>query len=167
MIVTVLGVGALLWFMGVFRPDFETRPSPVDYLETVAAAQQSGLEPIYPAELPDGWIATSVELDPAGEPIFRVGLLTDDDKFVGVVQQDASPLTLAHQWVDKDAEPAEAFTVPSDQAAPVAREWDAYTDGTDLGYVAEIGDITVLVYGSAPATELQEIVASLSTEAVG
>ncbi|GAA4809236.1 DUF4245 domain-containing protein [Nocardioides caeni] len=165
MVVTVLGVGALLWFMGIFRPDFETRPEAVDYLDTVAAAQLADLEPIYPARLPDGWIATSVEVDPAGEPVFRVGLLTDDDKFVSVEQQDASPLTLVGGCFNGE-EPVEidGFVVPTDVPRPVAREWEGYSDGDrNVGYVAEVGDVTVLVCGSAPEAELQAVVASLTT----
>lgn len=162
-VVTVLGLGLLLWFMGLFRPDFESRPEAVDYLDTVAAAQDGGLEPIYPATLPDGWTATSVEIDPAGEPAFRVGLLSEDQHFVGVLQQAASPLTLVRQWVDEDAETAEGYTVPDGVVDPVARDWDGYVDGDgELAYVAEVGDLTVLVHGTVSEADLQAVVRSLT-----
>ena len=44
----------------------------------------------------------------------------------------------------------------------VADTWTVWTDeGGDTGYAAEVGDETVLVYGSAPAEDLEEVIALL------
>ena len=44
----------------------------------------------------------------------------------------------------------------------VGSEWQTWTDeGGDTGYSIEYGDQTVLVYGSAPAADLQEFIGAL------
>lgn len=162
LVVTVVAIGGLLYFMGAFRPDFEVKPEAVDHLETVESAQQAGLTPVYPAELPEGWIATGVDVTPGDRPVFMVRLLTDDGKFVGVRQEDASLTAMLSQWVDDETEPRKDYAVPADVPSPVARDWQGYADaGGDSAYGAEVGGETVLVFGSAPAEDLQAIVDAL------
>jgi len=166
--VTVVAIGGLLYFMGAFRPDFEVKPEAVDYLETVESAQQSGLTPVYPARLPDGWIATGVDVTPGDDPVFMVRMLTDGGKFVAVRQEDSSIGALLSRWVDEDTETREGHTVPAGVREPVARDWKGYADaGGDTAYAAEVGDETVVVFGSAPAEDLQAIVDVLVTTPVG
>lgn len=168
LVVTVVAVGGLLYFMGVFRPDFEVKPEAVDYVEVVQSAQQAGLTPIYPDALPKGWIATGVDVTPGERPVFMVRMLTDDDKFVAVRQEDASVTAMLTQWVDEETETRSGYTVPASVAAPVAREWKGYADsGGDSAYAAEIDGETVLVFGSAPAEDLRAIVDALVTAPIG
>lgn len=162
LVVTVLVVGGLLTFMGLFRHDFEQKPERVDYLATVAAAQQSGLRPVYPAALPTGWIATGVDVETGDDPAFGVRMLTEDEKFVGVRQEDASSTVLLAQWVDEETQPADAYTVPASVPRPVARHWEGFTDeGGDTAYVSKVGEERILVFGSASAEELQGIIDTL------
>lgn len=168
LVVTVVAIGGLLYFMGVFRPDFEVKPEAVDYLETVQSAQQAGLTPAYPDALPEGWIATGVDVVPGDRPEFMVRLLTDDGKFVAVRQEDASLTAMLSQWVDEDSETRPGHTVPSSVASPVARDWKGYADaGGDSAYAADVDGQTVLVFGSAPAEDLQTVVDSLVTTPIG
>lgn len=167
LVVTVVGIGALLYFMGIFRNDFETKPEAIDYLETVQAAQQAGLTAVYPAQLPDGWIVTGADVEAGDEPVFMLRMLTDDNRFVGVRSEDASVTALLSVWVDEDAEVAEGFTVPDAVPTPLAREWKGYTDdGGDTAYAAELGEQTLLVFGSAPAADLQDLIGVLVTTPV-
>lgn len=164
LVVTVVAIGAVLFFMGVFRNDFETRPERVDYLEAVTSAQSAGLTPSYPRSLPEGWIATGVDIAPGDQPSFMLRLLTDDNKFVAVRQEAASPLALLHQWVDEEVEVAEGYSVPDDVRRPVARDWKGYTDdGGDTAYVADVGEETLMVFGSASAADLQAVIGALVT----
>jgi hypothetical protein len=163
MVVTVVALGALLIFMGFFRNDLVVKTEPIDYPGTIADVQQAGLEPVYPMPLPKGWIATGVDIPTTDEPGFMVRLLTDHSRFVGVRQEKASPGALLSRWVDPDTTPIAGYTVPADQARPLARDWKGYTDGRDTAYVAAVGDATVLVYGSASPKELQRIVDVLVT----
>jgi hypothetical protein len=168
LLVTVLALGGLLYFMGAFRHDLEVKPEQVDHLDTVEAAQQAGLTPVYPAELPDGWIATGVDVTPGEDPTFTIRLLTEDDRFVGVHQEDASSTALLARWVDEEPQAADGYEVPGSVKRPVARHWDGYTDeGGDSAYVATVGDDTVIVFGSADPDDLQTIVDALVRRPVG
>ena len=164
LVVTVVAVGALLYFMGMFRNDYQTEPEKIDYLETVRAAQGAGLTPPYPTKLRKGWIATGVDLEPGDDRVFMLRMLTDDDKFVAVRQEDASVLSLVHTWVDEDATEGEGYRVPTEVPQPVAPEWKGYADeGGDSAYVAEVGDEAIIVFGSAPQQDLQAVIDSLAT----
>lgn len=163
LVVTVVAIGGILYFMGIFRSDFESKPTPVDYLDTVEALQLSGQTPVYPAQLPEGWIATSVRVPTEPEPYFMVGMLTEDDEFVGVRQEDASFGALLAGSVDEETEQADGYTVPDSVGRPLAREWEGYTDsGGDTAYLAEVGDETVMVYGAAPAEDLHAVIDALT-----
>ncbi len=61
------------------------KPEDVDYLEIVGQAQDADIEPVYPAELPEGWIATRAEVLRDDPPGFDLAMLTDDEEFVGMV----------------------------------------------------------------------------------
>lgn len=168
LVVTVIAIGALLYFMGAFRPDFEVKPEAVDYVEIVQSAQQAGLTPIYPDALPKGWIATGVDVEPGDRPVIMVRLLTEDERFVAVRQEDASITAMLSQWVDENTETRPGYTVPSSVASPVARDWSGYADaGGDSAYAAEVDGQTVLVFGSAPVEDLQAVVDSLVTTPIG
>ena len=65
--------------------------------------------------------------------------------------------------VDEETRPADGYTVPDSVRRPLAREWEGYTDGGgDTAYLAEVGDETVMVYGSAPADDLHTIIDALT-----
>ena len=54
---------------------------------------------------------------------------------------------------------------PVQISGSVAPEWQTFSDpGGDHAFAAELGEETVLVYGSAPEDELRALVASLTTE---
>lgn len=167
LVVTVIGLGALFYFTGLFRNDLEIKPEAIDYRETIESVQRGGLTPVYPATLPEGWIATGVDVDPDGEPVFMVRMLTDDDRYVAVRQEDASPVALARASIDEDAVETAGHRVPDAVTDPVARDWKGFADeGGDHAYVAEYGDDSLIVFGSAPVKELQAIVDSLVTTPV-
>lgn len=167
LVVTVVGIGALLYFMGIFRPDFETKPTAIDYLETVEAMQSADLAPVYPEDLPEGWIATSVTVPTEKDPYFMVGMLNDDDEFVAVRQEDASFGALLAGSVDEETQPADGYTVPDAVRRPVARAWEGYTDdGGDTAYLAEVGDQSVMVFGSAPPEDLHTVIDALTTSRI-
>jgi uncharacterized protein DUF4245 len=161
MLITVAAVLAFVIFRALVSDEPEVRPEEVDYLEIVAAAQDADIRVVYPAELPDGWIATRAEVLPDEGPAFDLAMLTADEEFVGLVWTEEPLHTLLAERVDEeeveDADPLEV-------SGSVAEEWEGYADsGGDLAYAAEIRDRTVLVYGSAPADDLQTIVESLTT----
>ncbi len=164
LVITVLAVGGVLWFLSLFRADTDNRPAELeDYLAIVGEAQDAKLDPVYPASLPKGWITTKFEVEPGTEPALETGLFTDEEKFVGIQQEAADASELVRSLVDEDATATDIFTAEGS----VAEAWQGYEDdGGDTAYVAEVGDQSVLVYGSASAEELQDLIERLTTEPV-
>ena len=161
MLITVVAVVGFVGFRALVTDEPDVEPEEVDYLETVGLAQDADIEPVYPAELPEGWIATRAEVLPEGPPGFELTLLTDDEEVV-VMVWSGEPIDdlLAERVDDEDVEDADPLTVDGS----VARHWGGYADpGGDLAYAAEVGDHSVLVYGSAPGDDLRAIVESLTT----
>jgi hypothetical protein len=160
MIVTLLAIGAFVAVRALAREDLEVNPERVDYLSTVTNLQESGSTVVYPADLPQGWIATSVDVVPGDDPAFGVGLLTADGEFAGVRQEDAPLDDLLATYVDDEPTEGEKLTV----TGSVARTWRSFTDsGGDRAYAATLGDDEVLVYGSASAADLRRLLGLLTT----
>jgi len=161
LIVTVLVIVAYVAFRALVRDTPATEVEPVDYLEAVEGAQVQGLDVAYPPSLPDGWVATSVDLAPTDPPRWSLGVLTDDGDFVGLRQEDASPSTLAKTYVDENAVAGDDVTLDS----TLATTWGTWSDdGGDHALVAEIDGLgTVMVYGSAPESVLEDYTESLTT----
>jgi hypothetical protein len=164
MVTTVVAVGAVLWFMGLFRHSTDIKPQRVDYRQAVAAMQQAKKAVVYPATLPAGYIATQARVPDDGDG-FEVDLLKGDKDFIGIRTARAKVIAaLVHDDVDANATGAPAYDVPASVASPVARRWSGYRDTHgDTGYAAKVGKLNVLVYGSAPAGDLQQVVDLLTT----
>ena len=78
MLVLLVVVGVFVAVRSFLRTDLDVKPTPVDYLAAVDAAQANGIEVFYPSAVPEGWVVTSVKLpSAAGEP-WGLGMLTDD-----------------------------------------------------------------------------------------
>ena len=152
LIVTVLFVLAFVAWRGLFRGEVDDTPVAVDWRESVELAQQADLRVVHPRELPAGWTATSVDLFAGDEPRWGLGVLTDDDDFIGIRQQDASVDALVELYVDEKAEAGDDASVSSD----VADTWQTWSDdGGDHGYATELDEDAVLVYGSAPVEDIE------------
>lgn len=161
LVVTAVAIVVAIWVMGLFRDETEVKPERVDLTDIVGDAQDAGLEPVYPADLPEGWFATGAEVPSDGDG-FEIRMLTDDERFVGIREAKRSSVAeLLHTYVDD--EPSEAADHTSD--GEVARDWAGYEDdGGDSAYAAELPHHeVVLVYGSASAADLQQVVDSLTT----
>lgn len=162
LVVTLLAVGAFVVFRAVTSTDLDVRPEPVNYLESVELAQGAGLLVAYPDRLPEGWIATSVEVVAGDRPQWGLGMLTGDGSFVGIRQEDESLEDLLETYVDPDAR-QDAGTFVSDDA--LVREWQGYSDaGGDHAYAGVLGEDTLLVYGSASSADQQELISLLTTD---
>lgn len=163
MIVTVLAVLAFIGYRAVNRDDLEVKPERIDYLQTVATLQADGKRPVYPATLPDRWIATSVDVRPARGLDWGVGLLTGDEEFVGIRQSPGSLDDLLETYIDKDADEGDPVTL----SGALTDRWRTFTDdGGDRGYAAVIGEDQVLVFGTAPDSQLRAVVESLTQDPV-
>jgi hypothetical protein len=163
LIVLVVVVLAFVGFRALFRDNDAVEVEPVDYLAVVAPAQEAGIQIVYPPSLPEGWTATSVDFVPGTRPAFGVGMLTDEDLYVGVRQADDELTTLLETYVDADAEKGDVVTVEG----AIVPEWQEWSDaGGDHAYAARVGDDEVLVYGSASTADLKAFVESLTDDPI-
>ncbi|KQY58560.1 hypothetical protein ASD11_02550 [Aeromicrobium sp. Root495] len=153
--VVVLGLIILaLWVVGrlvTVTPDEPT--SSVDYAQ--AAQQVADAVPyavLSPPQLPDGWRATSARLT---QGRWHLGVVTDDDEYVGLEQDQKSAATLVRQ-----------FAKGSKAAGQVDIAGSSWTERTasdgDVTYVRTEGELTTLVTGSVGRAELKDYVASLA-----
>ena len=159
MVITVAAVLGFLVWKGTFSKDVEQETVPVEWTESVKLAGDAGMSVAHPSELPEGWIATSVDLVGVGETRWGMGMLTADEDFVGLRQQDTSLNEMVTTYIDKDAEQGEDVEIDSE----VATTWQVWTDeGGDTGYSTEVGDDVLLVYGSAPSEEIVAFIETLT-----
>jgi hypothetical protein len=162
MLITLIALGGFVGFRALNRTDLEVRPEPVDYLAVAGRAQDEALRPVYPRELPDGWIANSAEASPlARNPAWGMGMLTGQDRFVGIQQGNQSLDSLLATFVDESPEPAGEIEV----SGSVAARWQVFVDDAgDTAYAAEVGEENVIVYGSAPKSDLLSVLALLTQD---
>ncbi|WP_435744217.1 DUF4245 family protein [Nocardioides sp. SYSU DS0663] len=167
MIVVVLVVIAFVVVRSFVGRDLEVQPEPVDYLEAVRAAQAAGDVVVYPPALPAGWIATNarsgaVSATGGEDSPWFLALLTDEGRFIGVRQEDDSVEDLLEEHVDSDTDELGPVSVDG-----LVEEWQAYSDdGGDRAYAAELGEDTLLVYGSASERDLQTVLGLLAVDAL-
>ena len=160
-------VGAFVAFRGIFRDQPEIEPEPVDYLGPVAGAQGAGEVLVYPRELPEGWIATSVDYEPGDPPGWGIGFLTDDEKYVGLRQADEDAEDMVSRHVDEAATDEGTTSSWRARSPPPGRpgRTTAATSATPASRPSLDG-ATLLVYGSASAEDQAELIAQLTTEPV-
>jgi hypothetical protein len=164
LIVLVLVVLAFVVFRSLFRDNDIEVVEPVEYLPVVAAAQQAGMDVVYPPSIPAGWTATSVAFDPGPRSAWGLGMLTDDGKFVGVRQADEDLDSLLETYVDENAAEGDVVTVEG----AIVPEWQEWSDvGGDHAYAATVGRTEVLVFGPAPIGDLLTVVRSLTDAPAG
>jgi hypothetical protein len=137
--------------------DPTTPTATVDYRSEVPAARKAAdFALVAPPRLPAGWRATTVGYRDDPRPHWHLGVLTDQDRYVGLEQGDLPVRSVVHQYVDAAATRGRPVTVDGSS-------WATYTDaGGDLGLVRRSGRTTTLVVGhEVPEATLASYVASL------
>jgi hypothetical protein len=135
---------------------------PVDYRAAAASAQDAADEPLLAPELPDGWQANRAELQTAsdGVTVWRLGLLTPGEEFIGLKQGiGANPTWLAAQ-IDKTEETGHAAIAGLDWTL---REGDAEGNSARV-MTAERGGSTLVLYGSADDAEFTQLAVAIAEE---
>ena len=168
MVVTVLFVGAYVGFRALTRDQPDLEPD-VDYASCVAYLQEADVSVVHPQDLPSGWRASVIHFARGTPPEWRLGLLTDDDEFVGVVQAQDDMDDLLTEYVDEN--PSQG-----DDAAPEnslgATSWQTWSDaGGDHAFSTELSSgplagQSLLVYGSAPVADQEALLRSLTLDPV-
>lgn len=163
MVVTVLVVLAFVAFRGLFRENKPTPVRTVDYARSLDFGREEGrLAMLAPDRLPRGWRATSASYTRDPSPAWHLGVLTDQEEYVGLEEGRDSPAEMARQHVDVDAR--------RDGTVRIAGErWQVWRDsGGDYAVIRSLPGPervreTVLVVGSAPEQQVRAFAARLRT----
>lgn len=132
----------------------EATVTTVDYETAVAQARPAATFPlIAPTSLPAGWRATSVRFQANG---WHLGVLTDDDDYVGLEQLRGSADRAVGRFADgsKDAGTAQVAGQTWDVRSGPKGRWT---------YLREEDGLTTLLNTSASRPVLEDYIASLST----
>jgi Protein of unknown function (DUF4245) len=163
LLVTLLVIFAFVAFRACNRTGLEVSSQRVDYLAQIGFAQQAGDHLVYPASLPRGWYATHMSVSPGHPDGLELSVLTPDDRYAGLVQSPDSVSALLIRYVDTNPAQVGTVRVPGAVDGTVER-WDVWTDsGGDTALVARHHGATLLVFGSASRSELEQFTASLTT----
>ena len=169
LLVLVLGIGVFVVLRGVTRVEPPDPVRPVDYVQPARFAQEeAGYEVLTPRVLPEGWTATSVRFQPAAEDrSWHIGVLTDEQRYIGVEQAERSAAAMVADFVDEEAQEGGEVEIEG-------RSWRVWTDpgrdpgadpstapSGDLALVREDDGATTLVVGTVTQDELSEFVGSL------
>jgi hypothetical protein len=166
LLMTLLVIGAYVAFRACSRTDLQVEPDHVDYLAQVGFAQQAGDHVVYPASLPRGWYATQVTVDSGKPTELQLSLLTGDQQYVGFVQSPVSAPALLARYVDPSPTSRDAVDVPGAVDGTLTH-WDVWTDsGGDTALVARRRGETLLVFGTAPQDQLEELTGTLTAAAL-
>lgn len=141
----VVLVGVVGAFVGLREINRDDPPSPVrevDYAKVAdLARERADFDLVAPASLPPGWRATTVNYVDGEDAHWHLGLLTDQDRYVGLEQADSSAKSMVQTHVDEAAAPGESVEV-------AGVEWSTWTDDEgDLALVRETPDTTTVVVG--------------------
>jgi hypothetical protein len=156
MVVLLLVVLAFVLFRALNRSDVEDPVQPVDYADNLEFWQsEASFELLAPAALPDGWIATSARFESSKPQSWHLGVLTDDDHYIGIEQERADEASMVGEFVDEHA-------VAGDEVSVTGATWHAYSDeGGDHALVRRADGVTTLVVGTVSQDRLIAFVETL------
>lgn len=157
MLVILAVVVAFVVLREINRNDPASPVRSIDYTRDADFARdQAGFEVLAPPSLPAGWRATTARYVPGADEHWHLGMLTDDDRYVGLEQSADLAETMVEQHVDEAATRADPVSV-------AGAEWTTWRDGGgDLALVRQDAGTTTLVVGhEVDADVLADFVASL------
>lgn len=157
MVVMVVLLVAWVGFRSLTTQEPDNPVRTVDYAQVVGPARKAApFDLVAPPSLPPGWRATSVNFNDQSQPRWHLGVLTDQERYVGLEQAKRPVLQMVRDYVDQHAS----------RGAPVevaGNSWATYTDaGGDLALVRQDGATTTLVVGhDVPRSQLVSYTAGL------
>lgn len=146
----------------VNHSDRATPVATVDYSGWVRAAKQDGrLKVLVPLTVPSGWRATSASYDSGVVPHWHLGMLIDNEQYVGL-DESLSPMSdLVSTYLPGGAQKGAVVTIDG-------ARWQSWTDrrgdyALARSFPAPKGKLPehVLVGGSATPAQIKAYVASL------
>lgn len=155
MLVLLAVIAAFVAFRAINRNDPENPVRPVDYQQTLEYARSQAAFPLLaPPSLPKGWRATSVTFVPRPTR-WHLGVLTDDDRYIGLEQSRGSVADMVQRYVDQEAARGRPVEVDG-------KSWQTWTDAGGDTALSRVQDgVTTLVVGTAGRDVLVDYVESL------
>lgn len=147
LIVSVVVVLGFVLLRDLGRSEVEAEVKEVDYQQVLEYTRdQVDFEPLAPATLPEGWRATSARMTP--QPArWHLGVLTDQDRYIGLEQSRSSEANMVRRYVDAEAVEGDPVTIDG-------RTWNTWTDEGGDNALSRVNDgVTVVVVGT-PDQEL-------------
>ncbi len=167
MLVLLLLIGTFVVGRSLLRDQTEVSPTAVDYLAAVEGAQANGVEVYYPRSLPPGWLVTSVEIPLAPGQPWRLGMLTDEGEFVGLRQESRDASALVREQLGSETGLGDIVEVSGVELT----RWREVSGKPELvgehGLVRDLGDASLLIYGSAELAVLRGLAETLTAEPRG
>ncbi len=148
-----------LWAVGLIQTDTPDDPvREIDYAGTADSARQAATYPLLaPGELPAKWRVNGVRFEPGTLQAWHLGVLTADDRYIGLEQVTGPADDLLEQWADGFES---AGTVDL-----AGRTWQRYngSDDSEVTLVHEAPEGTTLVTTTtAPFNDVETFVESLT-----
>src|SRR5689334_11756842 len=152
---------AIGWYY-LGRPDESQQPvQTVEWQPWVKAGRADHkLLLLAPRALPSGWRSTSASYQSGVSPLWHLGMLTAKGKFVGLEEARDTIADLVEKNVDANATRGALLEIDG-------LRWNTWTDsGGDFALTRTFAgpggnEENVIVYGSAPADQIQDFAASL------
>lgn len=162
LVIVMAVIVAYIGFRALVRDDAARDVRAVEaaeYAQVLEFAREGDLPVVAPPETPEGWTTTAMEFTPGPSPRFSLSMLTDEERYVGVVQSRSGLERLVETYVDEEAEPGATVEIAGD----LGGTWQSWTDeGGDYALTREHEGTNVLVVGSADEDVVQELAASLT-----
>ncbi len=155
---SVLVLGAIvlgLWLLGQILTVTPDKPTSDKDWQTAASGVEAraGYVPLVPASLPEGWSATRAEL--VGQR-WQLGLVTDDQEYVGLTQQPGDADGLQSLVQERAPGSSAAGDVRID-----GERWLVFTGDGETTFARLVDGTDVVVTGSADRAVIEDYVASL------
>lgn len=162
LVIVMAVIVAYIGFRALVREDATRDVRAIDaaqYAQVLEFARQGDLPVVAPPATPEGWTTTAVEFTPGASPRFSLSMLTEDERYVGLVQSRSRVERLVETYVDEEAESGS----PVEVAGDLGGTWQSWTDeGGDYALTRDHEGTTVLVVGSAGEDVVRELAASLT-----
>ena len=158
----------LIFVPGLVHPSKKDKVQALDYSNYLEGFHSlTKLTPLAPSPVPAGWHANSAALTgPLVAEHLRIGFVTPDSKYAGLVQSVGTPAVVIRTLLGKTA------TTPTGHVTIAGAVWEQRTSLTHevalthtfpmTASPRSAGVITVIITGSASQQQLQALAASLS-----
>lgn len=157
-VAVLLGLVVVVVLVGnfLFSRDGGDRPT-VDWEQPLVQAREASTFPLWaPPSLPEGWRATTVSYSPGETGRWHLGVQTADDDYVGLEVSPVGERRLVERYSGSTSQDGEVEVG--------GHTWTRWSGDDETSLVRTDDDGTaILVTGTAPAAEIRDYAATLTT----